>query len=205
MMSPLGTDPAVTFDRAHDFRVRQLTYLAKLSILVDRRVFPRELPEIQMRELDDSLFGPPPWAPGGFLPYPATMDLFPHLWEVASRKIPLTEGVKYHAEKGSSWLSSFVAPYISPFNIFLFRHPWDIFLSSMAYMRKRGNMVGFGRNESDRGESFVRAICLRWAGFYEQWIMSKPPSGNVSVTRFFARDPYQAPQAIPTLSKFAAL
>jgi hypothetical protein len=61
MMSLLGTDPTVAFDRAGDFHNEQLTDLAKLSILVDRRALAQEFPINKMRELDESVFGPPPW------------------------------------------------------------------------------------------------------------------------------------------------
>jgi hypothetical protein len=90
------------------------------------------------------------------------MDLFPHLWEVASRKIPVADATRFYAEKAHFWLSSFIAPYVNPFNIYLFRDPRGNFVSAMAYMQKRGNMAGFGRQENDSDESFIRAICLRW-------------------------------------------
>jgi hypothetical protein len=173
MMSLLGTDPAVTFDRVADFQNRQLTYLAKLSILVDRRALAADFEEYQMRDLDDSSFGPPPWQPGGYLSAPATMDLFPHLWGVASRKIPQSDSVRFYAEKAPAWVSTFVAPYVAPFNIYLFRDPRDIFLSAMAYMHKRRNLVGFGRSLNDSDESFIRTICHRWIGFYEHWSMTR--------------------------------
>jgi Sulfotransferase domain len=179
MMSLLGTDPAVTFDRVNDFQNRQLTYLAKLSILVDRRVPAADFPEIQMRDLDDSTFGPPPWPPGGFLlsstnMRSGNMDLFPVLWEVASRKIPKSQSVRFYAEKSPPWVSTFVAPHVAPFNIYLFRDPRDVFISAMAYMRKRNNLVGFGRHLNDSDESFVRVLCCKWIGFYEHWRMSGP-------------------------------
>ena len=181
MMSLLGTDSAVTFDCVADFQNRQLTYLAKLSILVDRRSPAANFQEYQMRDLDDSAFGPPPWPWGGFLQSPATMDLFPHLWDFASRKIASSDAVRFYAEKSPTWVNTFIAPYIDPFNIYLFRDPRDIFISAMAYMRKRDNLVGFGRELNDSDEAFIRVICYRWINFYEHWIMTRPDPRSLMV------------------------
>lgn len=172
MMSLLGTDPTVTFERAADFQIRQLTYLAKLSILVDRRALEPQFSEYQMRELDDSVFGPPPWEPGGYLQAPEAMDLFPHLWEVASRKISRSPGVRFYAEKSPPWVSTFIEPWVTPFNICVFRDPRDVFISAMAYMRKRRDMVGFGRLLNDPDDVFIRVLCYRWINFYEHWFMT---------------------------------
>jgi hypothetical protein len=139
---------------------------------VNRRLTLPEFEEYKLRDLDESVFGPPPWYPGGFFPYPATIDFFPSLWETFSRNAASSGSIRFYAEKAPTWMSTFVSAYVNPFSIRLFRDPRDNFLSALAFMRKRGNMVGFGRALNDSDETFARTICYRWINFYEAWIMT---------------------------------
>jgi hypothetical protein len=188
MMSFLGTDPTVAFDRVAAFENRQLSYLAKFSLLVNRRLTLPEFEEYKLRDLDESVFGPPPWYPGGFFPYPATIDFFPALWETFSTTVAASGSIRYYAEKAPTWMSTYVSAYVNPFSIRLFRDPRDNFLSALAFMRKRGNMVGFGRALNDSDETFARTTCYRWINFYEAWKMtaSDPRSLMVRYEDFVA-------------------
>ena len=181
MMSLLGTDPNVAFDRVAAFENRQLSYLAKFSILVNRRLTLPEFEEYKLRDLNESVFGPPPWYPGGFFPEPRTIDFFPGLWETFSKAMGESEAVRFYAEKTATWMSGFVAAYVEPFSIRLFRDPRDNFISALAFMRKRGNMVGFGRAMHDSDETFVRTTCYRWINFYEAWRMTQGDPRSIMV------------------------
>lgn len=164
MMSLLGTDPAVAFDRVYPFENRHLTYLAKLSLLTDRRASTPGFTDVQMRDFDDNAFGPPTWQ------LQANLDLLPHLWEAASAKsAPAT----FYAEKAPTWVSPLVSSFVSPFNIFLFRDPRDIFLSANAFMKKRNDASGFGRAIGDSDEDHVRTICFNWLRYFETWQRAK--------------------------------
>jgi hypothetical protein len=175
MMAFLGTDPSVTFGlRSYSFEERRLTYLAKFSVLADRAAAIPNFDDYIMRDIDESIFGPPPWYPiGTFLPPPETMDFFPHLWEVTCQRIAPSASIRYYAEKAPTWISPYVAPYVTPFNICLFRDPRDNFISAMDFMRKRGYMIGFGRDLDDPDEKFVRTTCFRWINFFENWFMTR--------------------------------
>jgi hypothetical protein len=191
MMAFLGTDPTVNFGRSYGFEERRLTYLAKLSALVDRpATFLPFFDDYILRDPDESVFGPPPWLPGGFLPAPDKMDLFPLLWEAASRKLALAGTFRYYAEKAPTWVAPYISRHIDPFNICLFRDPRDNFISALAFMRKRGNMVGFGREQNDSDETFARTTIFRWINFFEAWYMTRCNPRTVMVRyEDFAADP----------------
>jgi Sulfotransferase family len=190
MMSFLGTDATVAFDRVAAFENRQLSYLAKFSLLVNRRLTLPEFEEYKLRDLDESVFGPPPWFPGGFFPDPATIDFFPALWETFSKTVAASGSIRFYAEKAPTWMNTFVAAYVNPFSIRLFRDPRDNFLSALAFMRKRGNMVGFGRALNDSDEKFARTICYRWINFHEAWMMTAADTRSLMVRyEDFVADP----------------
>src|SRR5277367_1292235 len=121
MMSFLGTDPTVAFDRVAAFENRQLSYLAKFSLLVNRRLTLPEFEEYKLRDFDESVFGPPPWHPGGFFPEPATIDFFPALWETFSDAVAQSPSIRFYAEKAPTWMVGFASRYTNPFTIRLFR------------------------------------------------------------------------------------
>ncbi len=170
IMSLLGTDPAVAFDRIYAFEKRHLTNLAKLFLLVDRADFPLEFEPIRMRFVDRD-------------PLPAARPLSHSSRRRIDVPLPPTMGTRrrakshpllplYYAEKRPDWLGPFISPYLNPFTIRLFRDPRDNFISSLAFMRKRGSMVGFGRNENDSDETFARTLCAFWMSSYEAWTMT---------------------------------
>jgi len=61
LMTLLGSDPRVVFDRRYPFENRYLTYLAKFALLTDRAGVGRHLDAVQLYDYDDGHFGTFPW------------------------------------------------------------------------------------------------------------------------------------------------
>jgi hypothetical protein len=177
LMSLLGTSPDVAFDRVYAYEHRQLTYIAKMAMVADRADRSPHFTDARMRDFDDPAFGPAPWPPGGLLAS-GSLHLFPHLWHAMSRQIATTEN--FYAEKSPAWLAAFVTRYVDAYNLCLFRDPRDIYLSAMAFMRRRGNF-DFGRSPADSDLDYARNLSFRWLNLFEAWRMDRENPRNLLV------------------------
>ena len=145
LMSLLGTDPRVAYDRIYPFENRYLTYYAKFAVVASRPVPAYPEPLDAMMDFDGNTLGPPPWPiepPAGIsFAAPSTPDLLRGLWSVLAEQLPT---FTHYAEKVPAWMPALVRTAFPCTTIYLMRDPRDVYLSSVAFNRSRGSSAGFG-------------------------------------------------------------
>lgn len=155
LMQVLATSPQIAFDRIYPFEVRYLTYLLHWASLLGQASQPQS---------DWTPFAPPGTRLGP-LPFAETKlwdgqemwrRCFRAAWREFSQIAVARMGMEmkrlwnpevpvlYYAEKVPNWLPERLRPVMSYKVIILTRDPRDVFLSVIAFDKKRG-FPGFGR------------------------------------------------------------
>ena len=176
IMALLASDPRVVMDREYPFENCQLTYFAKLALMQDR---PASVTEAMgpLIDFDESTVGPYPRQ--RLLPATlASTDLLPSLrsgawirslWQGFDDAVHgLRPDARYYAEKAPPWLAPNIRDVIPCSTIYLFRDPRDVFLSSNAFMKKKG-FLSFGRNPGDSDWDFAHTVAHDYLSLYENY------------------------------------
>jgi hypothetical protein len=167
LMSLLGTDPHVAFDRVYPFENRYLTYYAKFAVVASRCVPAYPEPLDAMMDFDGNTLGPPPWPvepPAGVtFATPSTPELLRGLWSVLVGQLP---NFTHYAEKVPAWTPAVIRTAFPCTTLYLMRDPRDVYLSSVAFNRSRGSSAGFGwahgMSERDHALNLAHGILTYW-------------------------------------------
>lgn len=158
LMQLLASTDEIALERVYPFEARYLTYFLRWCSLP----FAPEKRRNQwnnghlMTEGVPSLMGAFPWndaesriIPSGGADFSATA--FRALWAEFSARCG---GAKYYAEKTPLWLGQSIAQLLPEHRtIYLVRDPRDVWLSILAFDKKRG-FYGFGRREGENVEDY---------------------------------------------------
>ncbi|HUO29991.1 MAG TPA: hypothetical protein VMU80_12295 [Bryobacteraceae bacterium] len=171
LMTLLATAPRMFVDRVFPLENRYLTYLAKLAVLLERQAASPKVTGQQLYDFANNDFGSYPWQPAG-VRLPANQWLH-SFWETFSvRAAELLPGAEFYAEKVPAWLPARARETIPVSTIYLFRDPRDIYLSSNAFMRRRGT-PGFGRSRSDTELDYARTVAHGFLSYFENYFMDR--------------------------------
>lgn len=179
LMSLLGTDPRVAMGRAYPFEDRDLTYLSKLAVLLERNLFqPQPSPE-HLYAFEDCVFGGIPWEPPEARQNqaghdrPSAAEWFVRLWAVMVEKTRSRHAsAAFYAEKVPAWIPAFVRRNLSVQTFYLFRDPRDMYLSANAFMRQR-QYFSFGRRPGDSDFDHARNLAYEFLGYFENYRADK--------------------------------
>ena len=177
LMSLLGTDRRVAFDREYPFESRYLTYILKFALLTQ---YPDFFPFIEGEKLFDFNYlgvgGPvpdvrylPSSRPEAYLSRKPLQNWASQMWRVFSSGV--VEGnptAKFYAEKAPVWFAPLARTFLNCYTVYNVRDPRDIFLSANAFMRKR-SQIGFGRRKGDTDLDYARALALAFVNTFEQY------------------------------------
>ncbi len=178
VMSLLGSDPAVAFDRHFPYENRYLTYFAKFALLLQRPDLHQFLDPEQLFDFDYLGFGGsrpwptyvPPYSPYVYLPRPDTGNWITKVWELfCKRTIQQKPESAFYAEKAPVWLAPLLRQFMQCFTIYNFRDPRDIFISTNAFIKKR-NSLGFARSaeatDRDHARRLAHAFLYTFESYY---------------------------------------
>jgi len=176
IMSMLGTDPRVAFDREYPFESRYLLYFVKFALLCRRPDLFQFLTPEQLFDFDYIGFGGPLPSNYAFngnaensLPQLPLDEFVKELWALFSKHVSRAHPeFEFHAEKAPSWLSPIVRQFMPCYTIYNVRDPRDIFISANAFMKKR-NYMGFARVAEDTDVDHARHIALAFINTFENY------------------------------------
>ncbi len=168
LMQLLGTSPQVVFERVDEFECRYLTYLVRWSQLLDRADVPSAQWNVQALQTGPaSLVGPMFWPERSLLHVPCPDSFGRRCFLAAWREfsaVAADNGRKgaapgdppalYYAEKVAHQLGGELSGLLPCKELYTVRDPRDVWLSVLAYDRKRG-YLGFGRVEGESDASFA--------------------------------------------------
>lgn len=173
LMQVLGSSSNVIFDKDYPFEKRHLTYLHRLSKILDMEVSngPDWNPDAIFKSSLDRV-GPIPYQEVKiFERHILSKEVLKQLWAGFSKTIKsaVAENINqeqpvYYAEKVVHDICDDVNSICEAKNIFLFRDPRDEFLSVRSFNKKRG-FNGFGWEESDDDISYARKLCAMRRNF----------------------------------------
>ena len=167
MMQVLGSSENVLFDREYPFEKRYLTYLHRLSNVVNQPFADNdEWNADVLFESNNSMIGPFPYTETDlFDKNELPGDFLMRLWDGFSYQLIKFNSGKfdnsrpiYYAEKVAQDVCVDINHFTSCKNLFLFRDPRDEFLSIKSFNHKRG-FNGFDWSKDDTDESFARKLC----------------------------------------------
>jgi Sulfotransferase family len=166
VMKILAADPQVVFDREYPYEIRYLAYYAKLSSILKNRPPDARFTSDHLYTFDESVFGPWPWH-GHNAGH--NVDWLRIFWDLfSSNARAADQRAEFYAEKAPMWLTPMVRPLLPCFVINLFRDPRDVYLSSNAFMKRRG-YYGFHRNPDDTNLAHARSLGLELVNYFENF------------------------------------
>lgn len=177
IMSLLGSDPRVTFDRAFPYENRYLTYFAKFALLLQHPDLlqycqPQQLFELNYLGFGGYTPGPdyvPEYSPYVYLPRSDAGAWFLEMWRKFSEDVlRVRSDAAFYAEKVPLWLAPMLRQYMEVITIYNLRDPRDIFLSSNAFMNKR-NGLGFARTAEQSDYDHARRITQAFLNNFENY------------------------------------
>src|SRR5262249_29688807 len=169
LMSLLATDSRLAMGRTYPFEDRYLTYVSKLSILLERNLIQPQPPAEELYSFESCAWGGFPWMPpgpakgeSGETGLPSAGEWFRHFWAVVEEKTRSKHAsAMFYAEKVPAWVSAFVRRYVPARTYYLFRDPRDMYLSANAFMRQR-NYFSFGRGPKDSDLDHARSLAYEF-------------------------------------------
>jgi hypothetical protein len=171
LMSLLGADARIAFDRRYPYENRWLTYLTKFAQLAVRSGASPQLSSEQLCDFASGTFGSVPW-PNDPTPGPPPLALTTAEWLTAmwaafsgSVRNRFPEAIQY-AEKAPAWLPAAVHHVIPAKTLHLVRDPRDVFLSAVAFNRARG-AAGLGRQAGDGDLDHARNLAYELLLYHE--------------------------------------
>ncbi len=168
-MSLLASSPRVSCDRVYPFENRYLTYFAKLAVLLERQDPGARVTAHQLFDFADSAFGSFPWQAGAA--HPDALNWLRSLWaKYSDQTVCANPEAGFYAEKAPAWLPALAREALAASTVYLFRDPRDVYLSTNAFMRKRGR-PGFDRGANDTDLDYARTLAHRFLSYFEnyQW------------------------------------
>lgn len=181
IMSSLGSDPRVAFDREFPYESRYLTYFAKLDLLLQRPDLLKFFQPQQLFELNHLGFGGympgtdyvPDFSPFVYLPRAEPGSWLRTAWHKFSCDVWQTnpEGELY-AEKSPVWLPPMLRQYMDVFTLYNVRDPRDIFLSANAFMKK-SNAQGFARAPGATDRDHARRVAQAFLNTFDNYYMDR--------------------------------
>lgn len=173
LMQLLGTSPQIAFDRVYPFEVRYLTYLLRWATMLGQ--------ESQKEGHWNPIANVAP--PGQWLgpfPYESAQlwngeELWPRCFVAAWREFSRVAAAQtransrtevmplYYAEKTPRWVPALLRRVMSCKLLLMVRDPRDMFLSVIAFDKKRG-YPGFSRRADDDDWKFAK----RFVKLYQQ-------------------------------------
>ncbi len=157
LMQLLATSPLIAFDRVYPYENSYLTYIVRLSGLLDRD-------GTSTSTMSDVIYGTPGHL--GALPFPPQLadghglarGALGGAWEALSRLAGKGEPApRYYAEKFWGSVAPVVEAGLRPVVIDLVRDPRDLIASVRAFNAKTG-VARFGRSEVDDDEAHLRRL-----------------------------------------------
>ena len=176
-MSLLGSDPAVVFDRRFPYENRYLTCFVKLALLLQRPDLFQFIDGEQLLDPNYLGFGghapgpdyAPAYTPHVYLPRSDAGTWVRNLWEkFCCHIIQQRPGSALYAEKAPPWLPPIARQFLKCFTIYNLRDPRDVFISTNAFIKKRG-LWGFGRSPADTDLDHARHLALAFLDSFENY------------------------------------
>lgn len=161
LMQLLGTSPEIIFDPIYPFEIRYLTYLMQWALILKDKIQPTEdwnLTGPITSERIESIRAFPSMQAQYWNGDLLWRDSFLSAWKNISEqalKENLDRETKYYAEKAPVWVPSYLRDILLYRSILLVRDPRDIFLSVIAFDKKRG-FAGFSRRKWESNWSFAK-------------------------------------------------
>ena len=176
LMSRVGTDARVAFDRAYPFENRYLTYLVKFALSLEKPELFRYIEVEHLVNFDYLGFGgaiPGPEAipaPGPHqIARPSLEQWVRRMWVEMSCAVKFQEPDKnFYAEKAPLWVPPIVRRFFPCLTVYNTRDPRDVYLSANAFNKKRKHF-GFGRSAGDSDIDHARNIALGFLMCYEAY------------------------------------
>jgi hypothetical protein len=171
LMSLLGADERIAFDRRYPYENRWLTYLTKFAQLAVRPGASPTLNSEQLCEFSSGTFGSVPWpndpTPGPPPLAPSSAEWLAGMWTTFSSSVREQNlNATHYAEKAPAWLPAAVHDVIPAKAIHLVRDPRDVFLSAAAFNRARGG-TGFGQRIGDSDLDHARNLAYELLLYHE--------------------------------------
>ena len=175
VMHLLATSPHVAMERVYPFEYRYLTYLIHWTRLLQQSCQPAREWNFDLMQSQSRLevIGPVPYEDSCLAkPVPGTVPLpqrcLRTLWPVLASHFRATllpasmsASARYYAEKMPHWAYAFLRETLSDTRgIFTLRDPRDVYLSGLAFDRKRG-YVAFGPAQdpsTEEAEAYLRGF-----------------------------------------------
>ena len=189
LMSLLGTDDRVAFDREYPFESRYLTYILKFAMLMQR---PDCFPFLDGEKSFDfwhlGITGVMPGpqyvsgtAPDLYVPRLSLQEWASRVWRLFGEGIvKQAPASQFYAEKAPLWVPPLSRTFLNCYTIYNVRDPRDIYLSANAFMRKR-NQLGFGRKEGDTDLDYARSLAIAFVTTFEQYYADRDRSDTLLV------------------------
>jgi hypothetical protein len=188
LMSLLGSDSRVAMGRVYPFEDRHLTYISKLTTLLQRNVIQPQPTAEQLYSFEHCGWGGFPWLPPDSttntdgLRLPTASEWFRPLWAVVEEKIRSRHpSSAYYAEKVPAWVPAFVHRCLPAKTLYIFRDPRDMYLSANAFMRQR-NYFSFGRGPQDSDLDHARNLAYELLLYFENFRADKDRADSMSVS-----------------------
>ncbi|MFO0808904.1 MAG: sulfotransferase [Gemmataceae bacterium] len=163
LMSVLGSDPRVAFDRVPPYEHRHLAYFAKVAGLAAGSPCGVPVAGPALEAHDAAAVGPVPWPTASSPDNPRPLgltdgDVLTALWGKFSAAARARQPAWTHyAEKAPDWLPAAARAIVPARTVYLVRDPRDVYLSVAAFNRARGTL-GFGRRPGDDDRAHARTL-----------------------------------------------
>lgn len=189
IMSLLGTDSRVVFDREFPFENRYLAYFAKVALLLQHpdllKFFqPQQLFELNYLGFGGYMPGPdyvPDFSPHVYLPRADAGSWLQAMWHKFSSDVwQHIREAAFYAEKAPVWLAPMLRPLLESFTIYNFRDPRDVFLSTNALLNRK-NSVGFGRLAGDSDQDHARRIAQAFLNTFDNYYVDRKRTDTLLV------------------------
>jgi hypothetical protein len=177
VMELLGSSPQIAFERAHPYEERYLTYLVHWAQMLGRSQPPEESWHAGVL-MEEKIGDVKPFPMQG-VSLPRACHEWGSLWErclaaawkefsrFAALNQRLQKGttlpVVYYAEKVPEWCFKVVRRILPGKTIYLLRDPRDIWLSWLAFNKKRG-LNQFGPRNGQTQQVHLEKLALQWKG-----------------------------------------
>lgn len=181
IMSSLGSDPRVAFDREFPYENRYLTYFAKLDLLLQRpdllKFFqPQQLFERNYLGFGGYMPGPdyvPDFSPYVYLPRAEAGGWLRALWHKFSSDVRQENpDCTLYAEKAPVWLPPMLRQHMDVFTLYNVRDPRDIFLSTNAFMNK-SSARGFAREVGATDRDHIRRVAQAFLNTFDNYYVDR--------------------------------
>jgi len=197
VMSLLAGDERCVFDKIYPLESRYLSRMASFAAEWSGWTFQRSADGPPT--LDKGLGKHPVLLRRGadqaqLLSIPSAQDMFLSLWHTFEKAVAREHPqARFYAEKTAPWVPTFLAPFLDPYTLYVFRDPRDLFLSANSMNSQRGYLA-FGRLAADSDYDHAITLSYRYLRYFESYKVFKSCGRRFSLVRYedAARDPQSA-------------